>query len=159
MQQEARPEPDAAELRDRLSRLSEASLRINESLDLETVLQGVLDSARSLINARYGVITTLDESGEVVEFLTSGLAAAEGEGLWTIPQALRVFEYLSRLPQTLRVKDLSSHMRTVGVSDFRLPVPVRSFLCTPMHNRGAKVGVFYLAEKDGQPEFPPRQLQ
>ena len=35
-------------LRDRLSRLSEASLRINESLDLDTVLQGVLDSARSL---------------------------------------------------------------------------------------------------------------
>ena len=51
----------------RLSRLSAASLRINESLDLETVLQGVLDSARSLTNARYGVITTLDESGEVMQ--------------------------------------------------------------------------------------------
>ena len=35
-------------LRDRLSRLSEASLRINESLDFETVLQGALDSARRL---------------------------------------------------------------------------------------------------------------
>ena len=32
-------------LRDRLSRLSQASLRINESLDFETVLQGVPDSA------------------------------------------------------------------------------------------------------------------
>ena len=30
---------------DRLSRLSEASLRINESLDMDTVLQEVLDSA------------------------------------------------------------------------------------------------------------------
>ena len=35
-------------LRNRLSRLSEASLHINESLDLDAVLQGVLDSARSL---------------------------------------------------------------------------------------------------------------
>ena len=34
------------ELEERLSRLSEASLRINESLDFETVLQNVLDSAR-----------------------------------------------------------------------------------------------------------------
>ena len=34
-------------LRERLSQLSQASLRINESLDPETVLQGVLDSARS----------------------------------------------------------------------------------------------------------------
>ena len=50
-------------LRQRLSRLSEASLRINESLDFETVLQGVLDSARSLTGARYGVITLLDDAG------------------------------------------------------------------------------------------------
>ena len=40
-------------LRERLSRLSEASLRINESLDLDSVLQGVLDSARTLTGARY----------------------------------------------------------------------------------------------------------
>ena len=46
------------DLRERLSRLSEASLRINESLDFDDVLQGVLDSARgSLTGARYGVLT------------------------------------------------------------------------------------------------------
>ena len=44
-------EGEIAALRDRLSRLSEASLRINESLDLDTVLQGVLDSACSLSGA------------------------------------------------------------------------------------------------------------
>ena len=153
MRHEDQPEPEAAMLRDRLSRLSEASLRINETLDLESVLQSVLDSARSLTNARYGVITTLSESGEVVEFLTSGLTPAESEGLWSIPQALRVFEYLKRLPQTLRVRDLSSHMRSLGVADFRLPVPVRSFLCTLMHNRGLQLGIFYLAEKEEGTEF------
>ena len=35
---------EIVDLRDRLSRLSQASLRINESLDFDTVLQGVLDS-------------------------------------------------------------------------------------------------------------------
>ena len=55
---------EIAELRDRLSRLSQASLRINESLDFDTVLQEVLDSACSLTGARYGVITLLDESGQ-----------------------------------------------------------------------------------------------
>ena len=34
-------------LRERLSRLSEASVRINESLEFDTVLQEVLDSARA----------------------------------------------------------------------------------------------------------------
>ena len=38
-------------LRDRLSRLSQASLRINESMDFETVLQDVVDSVRVITNA------------------------------------------------------------------------------------------------------------
>ena len=39
-------------LRERLSRLSQASLRINESLDYDSVLQGVVDSACALTGAR-----------------------------------------------------------------------------------------------------------
>ena len=44
-------------LRERLSALSQASLRINQSLDFPAVLQGVLDSARSLTGASVGVMT------------------------------------------------------------------------------------------------------
>ena len=88
MQQEYQPESEVAAPQDRLSKLGEASLRINESLDLERVLQGVLDSACSLTNARCGVITTLDESGEVVEFVTSGLAAVEREDRIHRPSSL-----------------------------------------------------------------------
>ncbi len=76
---------DARALRERLSRLSEASLRINESLDLDTVLQEVLDSAVSLTGARCGVITALDESGQVEDFLASGLSVQETRALWDIP--------------------------------------------------------------------------
>ena len=35
-----------AALRERLAKLSKASLRINESLDFDTVLQGVMDGSR-----------------------------------------------------------------------------------------------------------------
>ena len=55
---------EVAELRARLSRLSAASLRINESLDYETVLQGVLDSACSLTGSTYGVATVLGDKPE-----------------------------------------------------------------------------------------------
>ena len=50
-------------LRERLSLLSQASRRINEGLDFDRVLQGALDSARSLTAARYGVMTLLDGGG------------------------------------------------------------------------------------------------
>ena len=59
-------------LRERLSRLSAASLRINESLDFDQVLQGALDSTRSLTGARVGVMTLLDDEGRVQNFLSSG---------------------------------------------------------------------------------------
>ena len=68
---------DFEALQERLSLLSQASLRINESLDFDAVLQGALDSARSLTGARYGVMTLLDDGGGVREFLSSGLTDEE----------------------------------------------------------------------------------
>ena len=46
---------EAQGMRERLSRLNEASLRINENLDFDTVLQGVLYLARTLSQTRYGL--------------------------------------------------------------------------------------------------------
>ena len=48
MNRAEQPEPEGQTARDRLSRMSEASPRINESLDLDTVLQEVVDCARIL---------------------------------------------------------------------------------------------------------------
>ena len=41
------PMREIAALRERLSRLSEASMHITEDLDLDAVLQGVLDGGRA----------------------------------------------------------------------------------------------------------------
>ena len=62
--------------RDRLSRLSEASLRINETLEFDKVLQ-VVDSARAMTGARYGMMAKLNESGGAENFLSSGTTAEE----------------------------------------------------------------------------------
>ena len=59
-------------LQDRLTKLSEASLRINEDLDYHSVLQEVTSSARILTDARYGATTVLDDSNRLEEFVTSG---------------------------------------------------------------------------------------
>ena len=143
-------------LRDRLSRLSEASLRINESLDLDTVLQGVLDSARSLTGARYGVITLLDDSGGIRDFLSSGMTAGEAEQLWDLPGGMRLFEYLSGFSEPLRLPDLLGHIRSLGLPEFRPPLAlgsVVSFLAAPVLHRGERAGNVYVAEKEAGVEF------
>ena len=90
-----RDQDNASALRERLARLSEASLHINESLDLDAVLQGVLDSARALTDARYALITTLDDAGRIEDFLVSGLSDEESMRLWEMPDGPRFFEYFS----------------------------------------------------------------
>ena len=140
-------------LRERLSRLSEASVRINESLDLESVLQGVLDSARALTGASYALITTLDASGQVEEFLVSGLTPDEARLLWELPAGQQFFQYLSSLPGPLRVRDFAGHVRSMGLPDFHPPARVSSFLAAPLRHQGAAVGNINVAKSKPGQEF------
>ena len=145
-------EREIAELRDRLSRLTEASLRINESLDFDTVLQGVLDSARSLTEARSSVITLLDDSGRIADFLSSGMTAEAAGLLWEMPDGMRLFEYLGSAREPLRLRDLLGHVRSLGLPEFRPPVavgPVVPFMAAPVIHRGELAGHLYVAEKEG----------
>jgi len=142
-------------LRERLSRLSAASRRINESLDFDTVLQGVLDSARSLTAARYGVMTLLDDGGLVEDFLSSGLTGEEDERLWLTPEGLRVLESLTGISEPLRIPDVVEYVRSLGFTEFSIPVPVDvfRFMAAPMFHRGARVGHVFVGDKDGGEEF------
>ena len=140
-------------LRDRLSRLSEASLRINESLDFDTVLQGVLDSARSLTEASYALITTVDQSGQVEDYCVSGLTPGDAQRLWEMPEGLRFFEYLSGLPGPLRVRDFAEHARWMGLPEFAPPAPVSSFIAAPIRHRGESVGNIHVAKSEPGLEF------
>ena len=147
---------EIAELRDRLSRLSQASLRINESLDFDTVLQGVLDSACSLTGARYGVITLLDGSGKVQDFLYSGLTPEESRRFAEFPNGMLFFEYLSSISEPLRLRDFHSYVRELGLPEFHPPMAVSSplpFLAAPIRHLGESVGAFYVGEKEL--EFTP----
>lgn len=73
-------------LKERLSGLSEASLRISESLDLSTVLQEVVKGACVLSGARIGGITTMDQSGHMLDFVTHGLSPGQHQQLLNLPQ-------------------------------------------------------------------------
>ena len=147
------PTGAAAALRERLSRLSEASLRINESLDFETVLQGVLDSARALASARYGVLAVLDHAGQLETLLSSGLTCDEFRGLQEIPGGAEIFHYLGSLTEALRVADFAGHARSLGLPELALPVPAGPFLAAPVQHIGRRVGNVYLAKQERGGEF------
>ena len=124
---------ETAALRARISALSAASLRISASLDLETVLNEVVESARALTGARYGAIATIDEAGAPQDFVTSGFTAEEHRHIVEWP-------------------DVPAYVRALGFSpDDRLPS--KTFQGTPMRHLGVHVGNFYLVEKAGGEAF------
>lgn len=142
-------------LRMLVSRLNEASLRINESLDFDVVLQEVLEGARALTDSRYGVITTLDGSGKPRNYLTSGISEVERQKLESfLPDGLLVYRYLSGLEEPLRVPDYQSHVASLGLPD-AYPGLAYPFMVAPIRHRGQSVGTIYLArEAAGEsPEF------
>ena len=145
---------DVAKLRERLARLSEASLRITEDVDLDIVLQETLDSARSLTGAGRGAMTTVDDIGQLEDFITSGVTHQDHQLLVDLPGGLEFFAYLTSLPEPLRVVDFSAHIASVGLPDLMAPLgPVGSFLSVPIRHRGSYVGNLYLSDKQDGGEF------
>ena len=142
---------EIAALRERISALSTASLRISASLDLETVLREVVESAQSLTGARLGAIATIDEAGAPQDFVTSGITEAEHRAIVEWTEGPRLFEYFRDLEGPLRIADVSAYVQALGFPTDLLPS--KTFQGTPMRHRGVHVGNFYLADKEGDELF------
>ena len=145
------PGLEIARLRERIARLSSASLRISESLDLESVLREVVDSARVLTGAANSAITTMDRVEQGRDFISSGLTSEELRQLRALPQGERLWGYLLQHPRPLRLDNLASHLGALGIST--APILDRSFLGAPIRHRGVNIGHFYLTNKEGGQGF------
>ena len=119
---------------DRASRLSAAILRVSASLDLATVLEEVVESARPLTGARTGVTTPIASSGRIEDFATSGLSPEQRRKMDEWPDGERLFAHLRDLPAPLRVADVQDYLRPLGVSPN--PWGSRTLQRIPMHHRG-----------------------
>ena len=151
MRKADQPRAEIEVLRERLSGLSEASLRISESLDVNTVLHEVVEGARALTGAGCGGIVTLDGSGELQDFVTSGLTPEEHQQFLELPHGPGVGKYLSQVLQPLRLRNLEDHLSSLGFpEDGKLAL---TFLGVPIRHQGEQVGNFYLADKEDGQEF------
>ena len=138
---------------ERLTRLSQASLRINESLDVDTALQAVMENARSLLQAPYASIVTLDASGRVEDHLVLGFDPGDVERLWQAPQGQAFFEYLNALPGPLRAGRLEEFTASIGLGEFRSPVKLTAFMAAPILHQGVRSGNLYVGSGEPGREF------
>ena len=147
---ELRRENDA--LRDRISKLSAASLRISASLDVNVVLREIVESACALTGARYGAIMTVDETGQPQEYTTFGMSLEQHQQLLAWTDGLQFVKHLQQLPGPVRLEDLPGYIDSLGYSP-QAVILSPNLLGMQMRHRGGDVGGFYLAAKAGGEKF------
>ena len=137
--------------RARVAAMSEVSRRVTRSLDLDTVLQEVVDGARSLADARYGAVGMFDDSGHVRKFITSGITSDEPRQSGNSPEELGLLRYLSEIREPLRLPDLARYSRSGGFPATHHSM--RPSLGAPVRYNDEPVGNIFLMEKEGGGEF------
>ena len=138
-------------LETRLSGLCGAIFQISSSLDLETVLQGIVDSARELTDADFGGIATIDEKGRPMQFFSSGITSDEHRQIVDLADGMRLFANLRDHPGPLSVRDVPGYLGSHGLGTDVFPY--QSVQGMPIHHRGVHVGSLCLARKEGRREF------
>ncbi|MGA6160799.1 GAF domain-containing protein [Stenotrophomonas sp. NPDC087984] len=137
--------------RDRIHTLLDAVLAIGSDLELEVVLQRIVESAVSLVDAKYGALGVLGEEGTIKQFLTVGIDEETIAEMGHYPRGEGILGLLIRHPEPLRLADLARHPSSVGFPSGH--PPMTSFLGAPIKVREQVFGNLYLTDKQGAAEF------
>ncbi len=131
---------------ERAAALCAALLRIGATLDLDAVLQEVVDSARALTGAGWGMILTVGQADGCAQFVTSGFSPEETRAFAASPDGPGLFAHMRELPGPLRITNLHDYVRGLGFSP-DLMHHANTLLSMPMRHRGEQVGNFFLSGK------------
>lgn len=129
-----------------LRQLLDAVITIGSDLDLETVLRHIVESAVGLVDAQYGALGVLDETGtSLAQFITVGLDDATYRAIGPLPKGHGILGLLIREPRPIRLPDLAEHPDSFGFPPNH--PPMKSFLGVPVRVRNQVFGNLYLTDK------------
>jgi len=131
--------------RDRVNALFEAVMAVGTNLDIEVVLRGIVESAVTLVDARYGAMGVIGEGGRLAEFIPVGLTEEQIRAIHHWPEGRGLLGALITDPKPLRLADLGSNPRSSGFPAGH--PPMTSFLGVPIRIRDEVYGNLYLTEK------------
>ena len=137
--------------------LVRTGLALASASGLDDLLQILADSARELVDARYGALGVINAEGTGLEdFITSGLTAEQRAKMGALPTGHGILGLLVRDSRPIRLHDLRDHPDSVGVP--KNHPSMRSFLGVPITSRGRVFGNLYVTEKLGGGDFDDEDL-
>jgi signal transduction histidine kinase len=137
---------------DRLRALVAAVVAVGSDMSLPAVLRHIVESAVSLVDARYGALGVLDAAGEgLSEFVNVGMSPEQVAHIGHLPEGHGILGLLIVEPKPLRLPVLGDHADSYGFPEGH--PPMESFLGVPIRVRGQVFGNLYLTDKQGAAEF------
>lgn len=131
---------------EQLSALHRATLALTEELDLGTVLQLVVDQARTLVGAKYGALGVLNEKKIFFDqFITSGITPEQRARMGQLPLGHGLLGVLIKDGESIHVPDINTDPRGVGFP-LNHP-PMHSLLGVPIKFKDQILGDLYLTDK------------
>jgi signal transduction histidine kinase len=135
-----------------LRRLLDAVLTVGSDLDLPAMLQRIVQAAADLVDARYGALGVLDDTGErLAQFITVGVDDETRAAIGHLPEGHGILGLLIVDAKPLRLPDLREHPESYGFPQHH--PPMRSFLGVPILVRDEVFGNLYLTDKTSAEVF------
>lgn len=134
-----------------LQAFNEAALTIANELDSRRVLQLIVDTARSLVGAKYAALGVPDRQGQMRRFIHSGMSPEEVQQIPHYPRGEGLLGAIMSEKQTIRIPDISTDQRAAGFPPGH--PSMKSFLGVPIIGVGEVLGNLYLTDKVGASEF------
>jgi signal transduction histidine kinase len=136
-----------------LNAVDEAARAIAGLLDVEDALQLIVERVRSLVGARYAALGIVGPDGRIQRFITSGVTADERAAIGPLPRGRGLLGLIIREGRSYRIPNIAAHADSSGFPANH--PPMTSFLGVPVTSHGRSVGILYLTDKGGAPEFTP----
>ena len=143
---------EARRVRERFERLMEGSIAISMAHATDAVLQQIVESARSVVGARYAALGLVGPDRLTLErFVTAGLTDTERHRIGALPTGKGMLGVLNREMRPVRTARISDDPRRHG---FPAHHPgMESFLGVPITVQDEFYGTLYLTEKIDGSEF------
>ena len=145
------------ELAAQVELIDSAAIAITGELELSSVLHRIVDLARDVAGARYAALGVINERGEIVSLIASGMSEEEQARVPHIPHGRGILGRLLREGKTIRLRDLRTNPDAYGFPEGH--PEMRSFLGVPITSRGRVLGNLYLTEKRFARDFTDEDVR